>query len=500
MVIAQQRPGGVGSPSTGGIGLPDTERIRELVAKYDRPGPRYTSYPTAPSWSDSFGETALRAALRRRGADRLAIYVHIPFCESLCTYCACNREIVRRRDVVEPYLDNLAREAEAVADACGTGTWSSTGTRTGTGTASASGGGRECAQLALGGGTPTYLDPHQLARLCEIVDRHFPPADGAERSVEVDPRVTSRAQLEVLARYGFNRISLGVQDLSPVVQRAIHRVQSLEQTASITQAARELGYESVNYDLIYGLPFQTVESFAETLDQVLGQQPDRIALYSYAHVTWVSKQQRGFERGDLPDAQLKLEIFLAAMSRLTQAGYLYLGLDHFVRPGDSLDIAASTGDLRRNFMGYTTGAPLDVVALGPSGISELRDVYAQSARSSADWGQCIAEGRLATQRGWALSGDDIMRRWLIQRLMCHGDIDRDDYRAAFGEQLQDRIPDLAERLSPFESDGLLTSFESGWRLTPEGRVLMRPIAMVFDAYLDPKSATAPRSQRFSRTV
>ena len=472
-IVASRRP-------AGGIGLPDATRIRELVRKYNRPGPRYTSYPTAPSWSDAFGEAEFRAALGRRSADELAIYVHIPFCESLCSYCACNREIVRHREVVEPYLDNLAREAAALAEACG--------------------GGRTCAQLALGGGTPTYLDEAQLARLCEIVDQHFPPAAGAERSVEVDPRVTSSGQLEVLARYGFNRISLGVQDLAPVVQRAIRRVQSLEQTASITQAARELGYESVNYDLIYGLPFQTVDSFGETLDRVLDQLPDRIALYSYAHVTWVSKQQRGFERGDLPDAERKLAIFTSAMSRLTQAGYVYLGLDHFVRPEDSLHVAAGSGDLRRNFMGYTTGAALDVVALGPSGISELRDVYAQSARSSEDWGKCLSEGRLATQRGWVLSTDDTRRRWLIQRLMCHGDIDRPAYREAFGEELSERIPDLAARLAPFEQDALLESSASGWRLTPEGRVLMRPIAMTFDAYLESPSASAAAPPRFSQTV
>jgi oxygen-independent coproporphyrinogen-3 oxidase len=480
MVSAEEIAGFAGGRVTGGFGLPDVARLRELVGRYDRPGPRYTSYPTAPSWTDAFGETEFRAALRRRRGDALAIYVHIPFCESLCTYCACNREIVRQRDVVGPYLDNLAREAAALADACGDG--------------------RDCAQLALGGGTPSYLDEAELARLCEIIDRHFPPVEGAERSVEVDPRVTSRGQLEVLARYGFNRISLGVQDLSPVVQRAIRRVQSLEQTEAITQAARELGYESVNYDLIYGLPFQTVESFGETLDHVLAQQPDRIALYSYAHVTWVSKQQRGFERGDLPDAQRKLEIFISAMSRLTQAGYVYLGLDHFVRPEDSLHRAAETGDLRRNFMGYTTGAALDVVALGPSGISELSDVYAQSARSSQDWGHCISEGKLAAQRGWLLSTDDTRRRWLIQRLMCHGDIDPAAYREAFDEPLAERVPDLEARLAPFLRDDLLEPAASGWRLTPEGRVLMRPIAMVFDAFLEPSSSTAEPSRRFSRTV
>lgn len=462
------------------IGLPDVDRVRELVAKYDRPGPRYTSYPTAPTWAESFGEAEFRSALRRTSGSDLALYVHIPFCESLCTYCACNREIRRDHAVAEPFLETLAREAATLRDACGSK--------------------RRCSQLALGGGTPTYLDPHQLATLCEILDRHFPPAEGSERSVEVDPRVTSRAQLEVLAEHGFNRISLGVQDLSPVVQRAIRRVQSFEQTASLTEAARALGYRSVNYDLIYGLPFQTVASFQQTLEQVLTQRPDRIALYSYAHVTWVSKQQRGFERADLPDAERKLSIFISAMARLIQAGYVYLGLDHFVLPEDSLCRAASTGDLRRNFMGYTTHAGLDVVALGPSGISELADSYAQSRRSVADWSECIRRGGLATQRGWLLSADDERRRWLIGRLMCRGEIDCDAYRAVFHEALTARIPDLAARLSPFERDGLLETTALGWRLTPEGRVFMRPVAMSFDAYLEPSGDVLPTVERFSQTV
>ena len=320
------------------------------------------------------------------------------------------------------------------------------------------------------------------------------------RSVEVDPRVTSRGQLEVLAQHGFNRISLGVQDLSPVVQRAIRRVQSIEQTAFITEAARALGYQSVNYDLIYGLPFQTVGSFEETLARVLEQRPDRVALYSYAHVTWVSKQQRGFKRTDLPDAKRKLAIFTNAMARLTQAGYLYLGLDHFALPEDSLCLAAKEGDLRRNFMGYTTHAPLDVVALGPSGISEFADAYAQSFRSFAEWGERIRDGKLATQRGWILSADDKRRRWLIHRLMCCGDIDDGAYRAVFQEMLATRFPGLAARLAPFERDGLLETSASGWRLTPEGRVFMRPVAMVFDAYLAPIAAAPPPSPMFSRTV
>ena len=458
-------------------GLPDPERLRALLARYDRPGPRYTSYPTAPVWTDAFGEAELCAALARSAGDKIAVYVHVPFCESLCTYCACNREIHRDHSVVGPYLDDLEREADALAAALGPD--------------------RACAQLAVGGGTPTYLDERQLARLCGIVDSHFPLSPGAERSVEVDPRVTTRGQLEVLATHGFNRISLGVQDFSPAVQKAIRRIQSVEETWRLARDSRALGFKSVNYDLIYGLPFQTVASFSATVDRVIEQRPNRVALYSYAHVPWVSKQQRGFERSDLPDAERKIAIFTSALARLVGAGYRYLGLDHFALPADELSRAVDRGDLRRNFMGYTTRRRLELVALGPSGISEVGDAYAQSARGVAEWSARIRGGGLATWRGWRLDEDDRRRRWLIHHLMCQGTIDPVAYESAFDTALEETIPDLAERLAPFGDDGLLVAEGSGWALTPEGRVLVRPVAMAFDAYLPADDGTPPR---FSRSV
>ncbi len=467
------------------IGI-DLDRVRDLIPRYDKPGPRYTSYPTAPVWTEAVGEDDLRAALAERSTSPLAIYVHIPFCRSLCTYCACNREISRDVSVADDYLDRLAVEAERLA-AIGPPTRS--------------------AAVAVGGGTPTFLDPAQLARMCEILDRHFPallpaPPDrrtgtsgaGSERSVEVDPRTTSRDQLAVLADHGFDRISLGVQDLSPVVQKAIHRVQSVGETADTANAARELGFASVNFDLIYGLPFQTLASFEKTLDEVLALRPDRIALYSYAHVTWISKQQRGFERKDLPDASRKLAIFSLAIERLCGAGYCYLGLDHFALPGDALCRAADDGSLRRNFMGYTTGGDQDVLALGCSGISELAGLYSQSLRSSVDWAAALDAGRLPTLRGWRLSEDDRRRRWLIQRLMCQNEIWPDGYAERFGETLEARIPDLEEKLAPFLADGVLVTTPSGYRLSAEGRLLMRSVAMAFDAYL------GDDGPRFSRTV
>ena len=329
--------------------LPDFDDVRRYIPKYDQPGPRYTSYPTAPVWTEDFDESEFREALARARNRKLSLYIHIPFCERLCSFCACNKTITQDHAVGGPYLDGLEREAEMLASAIG--------------------GERRCVQLAVGGGTPTFLSPQELARMCRVVDSHFPPDANAERSVEVDPRVTSRAQLEVLSEHGFNRISLGVQDFAPRVQRAINRVQSREQTERITLDARALGYASVNFDLIYGLPFQTVASFGETLDQVIALRPDRIALYSYAHVTWIVKAQRGFEKKDLPSAERKLAIMLLASQRLGEAGYRFLGLDHFALPQDELCVAAASGDLRRNFNGYTIRAGVDLIALGPTDIS-----------------------------------------------------------------------------------------------------------------------------------
>jgi oxygen-independent coproporphyrinogen-3 oxidase len=448
--------------------LPDPLRLRALVERYDRRAPRYTSYPPAPVWRDDFGEAEHRAALARVGGGQLSVYVHVPFCERLCTFCACNRIITQDHGVAVPYLEALAREAEAIARAL---------PRTLRGV-----------QLAIGGGSPSFLRPDELGRLVAIVDSAFPRAAGAERSIELDPRNTTRAQLEVLAERGFERVSLGVQDLSPEVQRAIHRIQSREQTEALVQSARDLGVRSVNFDLIYGLPYQTVASFDGTLDAVIDARPDRIALYAYAHVTWVAKQQRGFETRDLPSPEERLAIFRRAVLRLTEAGYRFLGLDHFALPGDDLARAADDGSLRRNFMGYTTRAGVDLVGLGPSGISELSDAYAQSARDPGAWQERLAAGRLPTLRGWRMTDDDLRRKALIQRLLCQGAIDA----------VAADLPGLLQRLAPFEADGLVERSASGWAVTPLGRLFLRPIATALDAYFTPDDASAPRT--YSRAV
>jgi oxygen-independent coproporphyrinogen-3 oxidase len=454
-----------------------TDHLRELIARYDRPGPRYTSYPTAPVWTEAFAEEAFREALRRSTGEVRSVYVHIPFCERLCSFCACNRKISQDHSVAGPYLDGLEREAGMLAKEL------PAGPRT--------------VQVAIGGGSPNFLSPSELARLADIIDVHFPPDSDAERSIELDPRNTTREQLEALAEHGFNRMSLGVQDTSAKVQRAINRIQSREQIEALTAAARSFGMSGVNFDLIYGLPYQTVQSFDDTLNEVIEMRPDRIALYSYAHVTWISKAQRGFEKKDLPHADQKVAIFLHAIDRLEAAGYLYLGLDHFAQPDDELAVAAAAGELRRNFMGYTVRPGVDLVALGASGISELADSYAQSVRDPDQWLSVIEGGHLATLRGCRLSEDDVRRRWLIQRIMCQGEISESAYQGRFDESLEARVPDLHERLAEFVEDDLLVRRDGTYEVTRLGRLFLRVIAMSFDAHLEPPDPDKPK---FSKTV
>jgi oxygen-independent coproporphyrinogen-3 oxidase len=455
----------------------EADELRALVRRYDRPGPRYTSYPTAPVWSDAFGAAQLAAALRASHGSDLSLYVHVPFCERLCSFCACNRVITRDHSVAGPYLDAVEREASLVAEAFG--------------------GERRAAQLAIGGGSPNFLSPDELVRLASIVDTHFAPAEGAERSIELDPRNTTQAQLEVLAQVGFNRISLGVQDTALRVQKAINRVQPSEQVEALVEGARRLGMASVNFDLIYGLPYQTEASFDHTLDDVIALRPDRIALYSYAHVTWISKAQRGFEKKDLPSADQKLAIFCLAIGRLTAAGYRFLGLDHFALPEDALARAADDGSLRRNFMGYTTHRGADLIGLGASGISELASAYAQSERDPAAWQACLDGGSLATIRGVEFSEEDHRRRWLIDGIMCRGSIDLAAFEARFGLALGEAVPGIEASLAPLVDDGLLARADADYAVTATGRLFLRVIAMSFDAYLEQPKAERPR---FSRTV
>lgn len=443
----------------------DPARIEALLQRYGGAGPRYTSYPTAPVWTERYDADAYARDLARLDpGGALSLYVHVPFCRSLCHFCACNRMITREAALPERYLDTLAREAAAVRAALPAAP--------------------RVEQLHWGGGTPTHLDADQLRRLHRIVADAFPLAPRAECSLEVDPRVTSEAQLAALAECGFRRLSLGVQDFDPRVQQAIHRVQSAAETARLVECARRLGFESVAFDLIYGLPFQSVASVLRTLDEVVAIGPDRIALYAYAHVTWVAKQQRGFERHDLPEPKQRLAIFTAALQRLAAAGYEHIGLDHFAKPGDALAVALREGTLRRNFMGYTTRAGLDLVGLGPSAISELEAGYAQSHRELEAWEAAVAARGLATLRGHALTRDDVERRWVIAQILCHGALDAAEFAERFGADFAARFEGECAALAPFAADGVLEwRSGGGFRVTPLGRLVLRNVAMCFDAYL-----------------
>ncbi|MBW2392649.1 MAG: oxygen-independent coproporphyrinogen III oxidase [Deltaproteobacteria bacterium] len=464
-------------PAELGNKIPEPSRLRELIHRYSGPGPRYTSYPTVPEWSAEFGPEDYRRALAACDARSVSLYVHVPFCERLCSFCACNRMITQDHEIAGPFLDRIEREVAQVADALGSE--------------------RAQVQLAIGGGSPNFLRTHELDRLIRIVDARFPPEADAERSIELDPRRTQEEQLELLMARGFNRVSFGVQDLDEKVQQAINRHSRPERLAALMDRARKLGAKGINFDLIYGLPEQNVASFQETLRKVLELRPDRIALYGYAHVTWISKAQRSFEKKDLPTPDLRLAIFAAAIERLCGEGYRYLGMDHFALPEDSLAIAADEERLTRNFMGYTVATGDALLAFGPSGISELDREYAQSEKDPEAWAERIDQGGLPIVRGLTLSDDDVERRWLIRKLLCAGRISDDDFAKTFGVALRERIPGLDRELGGFVADGLLEADDGGYRVTPAGRLFLRPLAMTFDAYLK-TSEDAPR--RYSATV
>jgi oxygen-independent coproporphyrinogen-3 oxidase len=460
----------------------DVERIAELLPRYAIDGPRYTSYPTAPVWTEAYGPDDFRADLADdeiEASDGLSLYVHVPYCDSLCHFCACNKLTTAEHTRAAGYLDTIEREIEAVRAA----------TRVP----------RAATQLHWGGGTPTWLAPDEIQRLFRSLSEAFPLRADAEISIEVDPRVTTREHVDALAECGFNRISMGVQDFDPRVQEAIHRIQPAADTARLVEWSRHAGFESVNFDLIYGLPYQTPASFERTLDQLFAIGPDRIALYSYAHVTWLAKQQRGFERKDLPDAATKLQIMLTAVRRFLAEGYLFIGLDHFAREGDELAKALADRSLRRNFMGHTTQAGVDLIGFGPSAISELRMSYAQSQREVPAWEEAVRERGVATMRGHRLSRADVERRWIINRILCHGELRAREYEEIFGRAFAETYkPELAS-LEMARGDGLIEIDADGsLRVTPIGRLLVRTIAMAFDAYLAEQQKSGARM--FSKTV
>lgn len=453
----------------------------QLLEKYNQPGPRYTSYPTAPEWDDHFGAAQLREAFREANAKPcpapLSLYFHIPFCESLCLYCGCNVVINKRHEVASPYLNQLKREIDMV---------SAEVDRT-----------RKVEQLHWGGGTPTYLSPEQIEDLYGYIEKRFSLSPGAEVSIEVDPRVTTEEHCRALRRSGFNRISMGIQDFDPVVQKTIHRVQPFEDVRRLYDYCREIGFESINVDLIYGLPHQTAESFNDTVDKIITMNPDRIALFSYAHVPWMKKQQGSFARF-LPEGFEKFRIFTSAIRKLTDFGYRYIGLDHFARPDDEICRAQDNRTLHRNFQGYTTKAGCDLYAMGVSSISALEDAYAQNRRDLPGYYESIDAGQLPTMRGACVSNEDKLRRSVINKILCHTVVVKSEIERDFGIDFDQHFGIELNRLRDLERDNLVRLDSDRVEVAPLGRIFIRNIAMAFDAYLN-KPETA-RSQVFSKTL
>lgn len=443
----------------------------ELIHRYDTAGPRYTSYPTVPAWRTDFGPAAYAERLRAAGADRaapLSTYVHLPFCQEMCTYCGCNVVITKDRKKVDRYLDHLIAEMEVVGALLGER--------------------RDLGQLHWGGGTPTFLDEGQLERLFSAMTARFPLLQGAEVAIEIDPVVTTVGQLRLLRRLGFNRLSMGVQDFDEQVQHAVHRIQSPEDTQAVLQCARELGFSAVNFDLIYGLPHQTPSSWQATLERVVAMRPDRLAVYSFAYVPDLRPHQRRLPINGLPTGPDKLALFLLTYRVLLGAGYRPIGMDHFALPEDELALAQERRLLWRNFQGYTVKPPGDVVAFGVTGISDVNGCYAQNTRPLGRYAEAVTGGVLATERGMVLSEDDQRRRAVITRLMCN-------FWVELGAEVN-LYADELERLLPFARDGLVRIDGSRIEVLPLGRLFVRNIAMVFDAHLP---RTTERSA-FSRTV
>ena len=454
---------------------------RALVEKYDLPGPRYTSYPTAPQFHQAFAvDDYQRAASDSNQATTpksLSVYIHIPFCKSLCYYCACNKIITRKTHRAVEYLTYLKREIVMQAALFD---------RT-----------RKLTQLHLGGGTPTYLTGEQLADLMDCLHQAFDmdDSDDHEFSIEVDPRTISTQQIQLLRQLGFNRLSFGVQDFDPDVQAAVNRQQSEEQIHALVAAARQARFKSISVDLIYGLPLQTVESFDVTLGKIIALRPDRIAAYSYAHLPELVRAQRLIRSADMPPPERKLELLELTVRRLTEAGYIYIGMDNFALPDDELALARANGTLQRNFQGYSTHSDCDLIGLGVSSIGKVGDSYSQSVKELSQYYARIDQGLLPVHRGYRLSADDRLRREVISDLMCHGRIDFGKFEAGHDICFTDYFADALMQLDEHVRDGLLQIHKDALVLLPHGHLMMRSAAMAFDAYLG-----ADQKGRFSRTV
>jgi oxygen-independent coproporphyrinogen-3 oxidase len=451
-----------------------------LINKYDYAGPRYTSYPTAPQFHDGFGEPEYRraASASNQTGRPLSLYFHIPFCDTVCFYCACNKIATKDRGMALGYLEHLHREIAmqgALFDRS-----------------------RPVDQLHWGGGTPTFISHDQMRELMRVTGEHFNlrDDDSGEYSIEIDPREATAETIQMLRDIGFNRLSMGVQDLDPVVQKAVNRIQSESETLVVLDAARKYGFRSVSIDLIYGLPFQTAESFVRTLDRIIEVGADRLSVFNYAHLPERFKPQRRIDHRDLPSPAVKLEILKTTIDRLTDAGYVYIGMDHFAHPDDELAVAQREGSLYRNFQGYSTHADCDLIAMGVTSISTVGPTYAQNVRGLEDYYGAIDAGRLPVLRGIELSRDDLIRKDVITRLICHFELDMTAVEQRWQIRFRDYFADDLARLPGLVEDGLLKVDEKAIQVLPRGRLLIRNICMVFDSYLPP----AEQKSGFSRVI
>jgi len=458
----------------------------ELIKRYDKSGPRYTSYPTAVQFDESFTEQTYQNWIessnqlsRQQPAPKpLSLYFHIPFCDTVCFYCGCNKVVTKDRSRATPYLDRLVKEIELQAALFDSN--------------------RPVTQLHWGGGTPTFLNNDEMRRLMQATRQHFQLEgdDQGEYSIEIDPREADAEKVAVLRELGFNRMSLGVQDFDERVQKAVNRIQSEQQTLEVLNAARVEGFRSVSVDLIYGLPFQSVDSFRTTLDRIIAVDPDRISVFNYAHLPELFKPQRRINEADLPVPEEKLKILQLTIEHLQQAGYIYIGMDHFAKPDDELTVAQQDDTLYRNFQGYSTHADCDLLGLGVTSIAMVGNSYSQNVKTLEEYYERIDDGHLPVFRGVDLSDDDVLRREVITRLICHFHLNMPRIEQEFGVTFSEYFSAEMDDLKALEADGLITVDGEEIRVQPAGRLLIRNICMVFDRYLREKQG----SQRFSKVI
>ena len=450
----------------------------EMIQRYNRPGPRYTSYPTVPVWKEGEFADDYAASLHKEGQNEqpLSLYVHIPFCQQLCTFCGCNKYITNNQNIVEKYLTALEQEIAGVAERLGQR--------------------KELAQIHFGGGTPTFLNPEQLSRVVEMIVSRFDALEDCEWAFEANPRVTTTKQLEVLYELGFRRVSFGVQDLDPAIQRAINRNQTAEQSWETLETARSLGYKSINMDLVYGLPLQTQHGFRKTLEEVNKMRPDRLAVYSFAYLPGMFKtHERAIKEKDLPTPEEKINIYLEAINFFAEAGYVMIGMDHYALPEDELAQALKNRTLHRNFMGYTTLHNMAQIGVGVSAISDFGDSYWQNPKELDQYMEETVNNKLIPRRGLLLEKEDQLRRKVIETLMCHGEITIQDFEFLYELDFRQHFAEAWTQLEKFEEEGLVNLSPTKVELTPLGMLFTRNLAMPFDRHL--KAGGAPK---FSNTV